>query len=159
MCVGSVAFATRSPIPKWVQKDFVPSDLKDQGTDGEHLPRIVRFTWDFAIEGGATGSTALGQTLPAGALIRKNYFFIETAPAWTGDAGTIGFECEDSANLLALVDLSGAAASSFQTGVATGDVSDMFGSIAANCDISVQISAAAHTAGKIIGWIEYVEGD
>jgi len=128
--------------------------------DGDHLSRIVRYTYDVAVDGGDPGTMDLGQDLPANALVTRSWYSIVTAFVAGAGSPTLAFECEDTANLKAAgnwsvaVDIS-ATAGSNTTGAQDGTPANYTGAIAAVCNISAVVATNSYSAGKAVGYIEY----
>lgn len=123
--------------------------------DGLSNMRVLRVTYDFAVNGGATGTINLGQALPAKALIKQVWSYTTTAPL-SGGTPAVTLLCEDAANLMASVDLTTYTIGTIHAGVETGVAGTMVAAIAASCNVSMTIATATLTAGKVTWYIEYV---
>lgn len=128
--------------------------VSDTSADGAYAAKVVKATYDFGTMGGAVSTISLGQTLPAKALIRQAWFYVDTTPT-SGGTPAVTFFCEDAANLLASTDVTTWSAGQFKSGVETGTAATMVGAISAQCNISIGIATAALTAGKIELFVEY----
>lgn len=126
-----------------------------QAADGTLGKKVVRATYDFAVDGGAISTIDLGEDLPANALITQSYIYVVTQLT-DGGSGTIAIQCEDANNIKTATDITGTSAGGFVAGESTGVAGDMVGGIAAACDIELVIAGAALTAGKFIVYVEYV---
>lgn len=133
---------------------------------------VVRAVWNpsgNSSHGSSTvnsGVQGLGVTLPAGALITDSYLYVVTAPTHSTPVARVGFQCEDSNNILAQTDLQGKAAGSIIAGIQRGVGASTFAGgpsgqgavagIALPCEVSASISTNAYDAGKVILFLEYV---
>ena len=123
-------------------------------TDGTIASRIAKATWNVVTSGGS-GSISLGSGLPANALIKQTWYRVSTQFTDSG-TGSILISCEDSGNIIAQADITGTAAGSITTGVATGAASAMVDDIAAACTLTASVIGATQTAGVLTVWVEYV---
>lgn len=129
------------------------------GTDeGLFAHRIARFIYDEAVDGGAIAAYGLGVTLPAGAVIVRSYFKIITQFV-DGGSGTVALSCEDANNIKTATDITGSADNAFVEGESDGAAANFQRDIAAACEITATVAGAEQTAGKLVGWVEYVVED
>lgn len=173
--VSTTAYGVRSPFDTWITKIWgevritgagkgyireQPNSAVYNSVDDENLfgMKIARFVYDVANDGGTSGNTYdLGVDLPAGAVITRSYMKVITQ--FTG-TGTTALMCEDAGNIKAAVSFVGTAANTFIEGESTGAASAFQRDIAADCDISAVIAGgSALTAGKLLGWVQYVVED
>ena len=115
--------------------------------------RVVRATWDFAVDGG-TGAIDLGVDIPANALINFVYFYTVTQVIDAG-SGTGALHCEDADNLFAAADVTGNAAKVIVLGIPQNSAVTMVKDIAAACNLTWTIATSDATAGKLIFFVEY----
>lgn len=118
--------------------------------------RTAKVTYDFAVKGGAVGLIPLGVYLPANAVIVKSFY--EIATQFTGSGSLVGFQCEDTNNILNPISLTSYASGVKRSAIQNGDASLMTGSIAADCQINAVVQTAAVTAGKLYLYVQYVIG-
>lgn len=123
-------------------------------TEGLNLGRLAIFDYDFAVDGGATGTITSGVFLPAKATIEKCWFRVETQLVDAG-SGTFAMECEDTANILSAADQTSVGDGVFVDSTVDGTGAAMVDDIAATCDLSFVIAGAALTAGKLRAWCRY----
>jgi len=126
------------------------------GVNGSMQMRTARFDYNFANDGGAIGTTGLGVKLPANSQIVNGWYYIVTQLASPANA-TVAFQCEDSANIFAATDITASASgtsAAFIPDFATPG--DYVSGIAAECEISMVTASSTLTAGKIIGFLNYV---
>jgi hypothetical protein len=129
-------------------------------SEGAHAKRLVKFSYSVVTDGGAPGLHSTGVTLPAGAIITQNYFWVESSIV-PGTA-TISAQCEDNANLLASGTIpAGSIVNSKFAGAATGTAANFVTGIGAACAINVSIATGnlTVTGGTLSGWVEYVTED
>lgn len=128
------------------------------GDEGAFGMKVVRFVYDVAGDGGTSGNTYdLGADLPAGAVIIRSYTKVITEFAGTG---TLALTCEDAGNIKVATDFVGTSANTFVEGKSTGAASAFVRDIAADCNISATIAGGSVlTAGKLLGWVEYIVED
>jgi hypothetical protein len=174
--ITTAALAANSPYPPWIDK--VGGDITfdaNGGTsigagkiteaqiaplsgtvDGLGLKRMAMFVYDSAIDGVSAAGHGLGVTLPAGAVITRSFFKVITAFTYSGSAnGTLALSCEDANNIYTATANSGQTANSFVEGASTGTAATMVRGIASACEITATPSVIV-TAGKLIGWLEFV---
>lgn len=129
--------------------------LENVDKDGNPALRVARFTYDTAVNGGTIGARGLGVFLPANAMIVRSYLYVVTQFV-DGGSGTVALSCEDANNIKTATDITGSAAGAFIEGQSTGAASAFVASIAARCEINATVAGADQTAGKLIGFVEYV---
>ena len=127
-------------------------------SEGLFAHRIARFIYDEAVDGGAIAAYGLGVTLPAGAVIVRSYFKIITQFV-DGGSGTVALSCEDANNIKTATDITGSADNAFVEGESDGAAANFQRDIAAACEITATVAGAEQTAGKLVGWVEYVVED
>lgn len=164
-----------SPLPPWLatlygdisisssgnvtidDEAVVEADLEDQDGEGLYAQRVARFIYDVAADGGATGARSLGVQLPANAVITRSYFKIITAfTSGASGGGTVALSCEDANNIKTATDLSSSSKNAFLEGQSTGASSAFVRGIAAACNITATVASTNQTAGKLVGWVEYM---
>lgn len=131
------------------------ADTFAQSADGLHLKRIVRVTYDVAVDLGTIAAHTLGVSLPANALIQRSWIYVVTQFV-DGGSGTVAFHCEDANNIKTATDITGTADGGIIEGAQVGTTATMTGSIAATCEITATVATAEQTAGKAILFVEYV---
>ena len=112
--------------------------------------KVVKMTWDFADQGGAVGTIALGD-LPSNFVVQKMDIYCETAPVGggtitVGDAGdTDGYHGDmDALSAATLTRASGALIYD-----STDDHDISYVVPAADDGVVLEIATTAYTAGKI----------
>jgi len=167
LCFTLSAYGSRSPFSPWInQGELQVQDGKIAASDanaivdsGQKFGRIARFTYDVAVDGGSIATFDLGENLPANAVIIRSTFFIVTAFVAGAGTPTITFTCEDAGNIKAssawAADIT-ATAGTATSGASDGTVANYKVGIAAACDISAVVASNTMTAGKVIGFVEYV---
>jgi hypothetical protein len=126
------------------------------GVDGFMQHRMVRATYDVAVDLGTIAAHGLGITIPAGAIITRSWFYTVTQFVDAG-AGTVALHCEDANNIYSAADITGNAIGVMITGVQDDAIANFTGSIAADCELTATVATAAQTAGKLILYVEYVQ--
>lgn len=117
--------------------------------------RIARFTYDFAVNGGAVSTISLGVALPARSIITQSWIQTITPIVSTNNDGTLALQCETANNIFTATDIDADSAYAIRAGASDG-VAANFKQITSACNISAVIAVHAFTAGKVIGWAEYV---
>lgn len=148
------------PIPPWVSQltgKNMPDGAGDQ--EGSFVKKQVRFQYNVATDGGSVAARGLGVYLPSSAIISRSYIQILT-PFTSGASGggTVALSCEDANNIKTATDLTGASAGDLVEGQSTGATSAFVKNIAGPCEITATVASTAQTAGKLLGWIEYIIG-
>ena len=126
--------------------------------DSNAVLHTAQATWDFSVNGGATGTTDLHVSIPKNAIIIRSWVYTLTNPITTA-GGTISFKCENASDIIAAT-----AAESYGSypgsidGASTGAASAFkyIDNAAASCDIQVVIATGAVTAGKLTAYVQYV---
>jgi hypothetical protein len=138
-----------------LQDILLASNYTGEGLFGK---RIARVEYDVTGgDSGGVGAHGLGVTLPASAIITRSFFFVKTQFV-DGGAGTVALHCEDANNIYSAADITGNAAGALVEGVSTGSSGNMK-IVDAACEITATVATAAQTAGKLVGFIEYVVAD
>lgn len=115
----------------------------------------VHVLYDFAKNGGATGSIKLGHKIPNNAVIERCFFEIITAFTTTTGTGRINLTVESNGDLKADVDadtLSGIN-ECLQAGAAANMVK-----LTTDREIILSVSSEAITAGKFVLYLDYRDG-
>lgn len=154
------AFAASAPFLPEVEARFKAIEttiakmlpVDEDGTSGMG---VVRATWDFDDDGGATGSINLGQTLPANAIVYAVSVLISETPAWTGAGGSIAFGCGSGGDQLA-ADVDYAAE---QPGYLNIGQNNTTNPGLGGCEIHMEIGTDSLTAGRLQIWVQYFKGD
>ena len=122
--------------------------------EGTTTPKVVQAEYDFAVDGGGTGTITLrsapdtgdnqGNTIPVGAVITHGYIDVATAVA--SATGTVAVQAEAAADILAATG---------QAGLTTGRKTIIPAATGATAvkttvvrSIAIVIATAALTAGK-----------
>lgn len=140
------------------------ADIKPIGTDiGLGVLRVARFVFDCAVAANLPiGAHGVGVTLPAYAIVVGGFFDVNTLfTSAGGNAGTIAISVEGANDIQTAAAVSGAPYSSIgrkaivpkantpeSTAVKTSQAREI------TCTVAVQ----ALTAGKLTGYLYYVEG-
>lgn len=174
--IATVALAANSPYPPWIDK--VTGDITfdangvtaigagevteaqlaplSGSVDGLGVKRVATFIYDSALDGVSAAGHGLGVSLPAKAVITRSFFKVITAFTYSGSAnGTLALHCEDANNIYTATANSGQTANTFVEGASTGAASAFVRGIGAACEITATPDTIV-TAGKLIGWLEYV---
>lgn len=155
---ATVAMATSSPIPPWYAAQ-AGSEMRDPVGNGKNAARMVKFSYDPAIDGGAVGNHFVKFGLPANALLLRSFAYV--VRGFTGSSGsTIAAGCEDPGNIFPATNINQLTAGRVLDGNNSllGTLT-FASSIAAGCVISTAVGTAAATAGKIDFYLEYVVRD
>ena len=129
------------------------------GSDGSMQKRIVRATYDVAVDLGTIAAHGLGVSLPANAIIVRSWFYTVTQFVDAG-AGTVALSCETANNIFSAADITGNAdgvkVDGIQQAFATFDGTGAAGVLGAACELTATVATAAQTAGKLNLFVEYV---
>ena len=130
--------------------------------DGLQAKRIARATYDFSVDGGATGDIGLGVTLPDNAIITHAWYeVLTTFTSATSDAVTIalGIPTDDAAGIvaaLAVADESAIWDAGNHETIQDGTAAAFSEKCTAARELTLTIGVEAATAGKLILFCEYV---
>jgi len=127
-------------------------------SDGVLVKKLVRSTYDEAVDGGAIAAYDLGEDLPANAIVTQVWFQIITQFV-DGGAGTVALSCAGADDLFAAADITGSAVGTITAGVPVGTAATMFDVGASLCNVTATVAGAEQTAGKLVLWIEYVTSE
>lgn len=131
-------------------------DESTQVIDGRMAVKVIRSTFDVAVDGGDPGAYDLGEDLPADALVYKAFFQIITQFADSG-SGTVALHCATANDLFSAADITGSGAGTITTGVPTGNgVTGAFDVGSSACDITATVATDTQSAGKLVLWVFYV---
>lgn len=124
--------------------------------------KMAKFVYDVSVSGYGSSTTnsgvhGTGVYLPAGAIITRSWVDVLTQFAGTA-GGLTAFHCETAGNVRAAASLLGYGAGTYLDGESTG-ASTLFKPIAAECEIKATVTVKDSTAGKLVGFVEYVVGD
>lgn len=149
-----------SPFKQKVQKKLYKledvSATSDYATQEGHFQlRVAKAVYSVATDGGTIAARGLGVFLPAKALIKQAWFYVDEQFVDAG-SGTVALHCEDANNIFSAADITGSAVATITSGVQTGTAANMSKAIAATCEITATVAGAAQTAGKLTLWVEYV---
>lgn len=129
------------------------------GQEGIQLFRVARFEYDITGgDSGAIGAHGLGVKLPANALLIRSFFRVDTVFSDSG-AGTVALSCEDANNIYSAADITGISTGVLTTGIHDGfdDITTVGSAIAAECEITATVATAAQDAGKLTGWVFFLD--
>lgn len=170
ICLG-MTLEVGAQISKKDTAPFIPEvykairDLEDKNTGQdarlvalEQIPyaKVLRAEYDVAIQGGGIGSHGLGIALPAKSIVKRTWFQIGTQFVDAG-AGLVSFGC-GSLNLKSSSDITGITAGTVTDGFSTGSAATMTSGNATNCEVMAVVAGAAQTAGKLVLFVEFVQG-
>jgi hypothetical protein len=164
--VALTAYAVSGPFPTWGERLSGAFKISSSGVgqilgasgnmEGNYFaPQMARFVYDVAVDGGGTGAHGTGVYLPAKAVITRGFYKIVTQFTDSG-SGTVALSCEDANNIVSAVDITPHASGTYMETIAVGASTGFISSIAAKCQITATVATAAQTAGKLVGWLEYV---
>lgn len=125
--------------------------------DGLNAKRILRSTYDVAVDGGTVAAHALSESLPANAIVSQVWFQIITQFVDAG-SGTVALSCAGANDLFSAADITGDAAGVITAGVPVGTAATMF-DVGSTCVVTATVATAAQSAGKMVIFIEYVVTD
>lgn len=121
---------------------------------------VVVGTYDFARDGGATGSITLKDSisgkpisLPVGAIVTKSYIDVQT-PCTTSDAGTVALSTGQTAADI-LTATAAASVTGIMAGISVGTAATMK-KISSTAKTPVAVIANNITAGKFSVFMEFV---
>lgn len=148
----------QSPFPPWVSSlDAKVLPDGQSGQLGTYVQKTVRYIYNVPTHLGTVAAHGLGVFLPANAVITRSYFKIITVfTSGASGGGTVALHCEDANNIKTATDISGQSANAFVEGAETGAASAFVRAIAAPCEITATVAGTAQTAGKLVGWLNYV---
>lgn len=131
------------------------ADADSYSSDGLHLSRIARVSYDFTVDGGT--SVGLGVTIPANSVVTRSYYQVKTAFAGTASSG---FYCASTGDIKAVADMTGLADESFNEGIQDDTAANFLDVGTSACEVSLDTgSSGALTAGAAVLWLEYVVTD
>lgn len=141
-----------------------PDPTLANGTDGRQRTGLLRFTYDFAEHGGAISTITLAETLPDNAIVTRSYYDVITTLTSATDAATValGIATDDAAGIKAAVAISDGSNpwdAGYHEGIQTGAASAFSEKTTGERAIEVTIAVEAVTAGKFVGFLEYVISD
>lgn len=139
--------------------------ISDQSASGLYAKKVAKVIYDSTSgdNGSSTvdsGTHGMGVTLPAASLVTRSYLYVVNQLTSSGSTGssTLSFKCEDANNLKTATDMTASSAGAFIEGESTGTAASMKTGIAAACEISAVVGGHDITAGKVILFVEYVQG-
>jgi hypothetical protein len=141
------------------------ADLVAATTDSLGAHRLYRETYDFAVEGGAISTIALGTSLPDNAIVRYCYYDVLTTLTSSTDAATMAINIPTDGDLQAAIAISDGTnpydAGLIECDTKGTDMSDpsTFIKTTAARDVSVVIAVEAVTAGKFVLYLVYDVSD
>lgn len=114
--------------------------------EGTTRPKSVTAAYDFAVDGGATGTITLrgDNAIPSGAVITGGFIDIETSCA--SATGTMAFQAEGAADILAATAQAGLTAG--RKSVIPAGTGATTVKTTAERNLKIVIATAAFTAGK-----------
>lgn len=133
------------------------------GVDGLGALQVARFTFDAGVTGNRTiAAHGTGVYLPANAIVVGGFFEVNTAfTSANGNNGTIAIKVESANDIQTAAAVSGAPYST--TGVKAivpkANTPESTGiKITQQREITCTVAVSALTAGKLTGYLYYVEG-
>lgn len=159
-------------IPNQTLLNRINSAAPDEssGTEIHRCKNLAKFIYDFAVQGGATGTTANLKDdqgnpafLPVGAIITRS--FVNVLTTFVGATATIAVQTVSAGDLLAATAVASFTAAANIEGKATGTAANFSGPVVATSvtlngtqggPVNVVIATAALTAGKMAIYVEYV---
>lgn len=136
-----------------------------QVTVGTHLKRVARVEYDAGkTTMGAVGTYDLGVTLPDRALVTRSWYEIVRQFASLSNTGRLFVGCGNGeSTIVPIANLNGSSigtvANGRQAGVSANinsDVLKVTGSAGVGCSLRATTAFNAHTAGKLVLFVEYV---
>lgn len=125
-------------------------------SDGGQVQRQIRYSYDFTVAGGSdVGTINLDASLPANAVITRSYTYIITQETSLPIHATTGIAC-GSASLQTAADETSQANGSFIEGDSTGTAVNFKKVGASPCTVQLTIGTGNLTAGKFLGFAEYI---
>lgn len=165
---ASIGIATGGVATAQLADEAVtPAKLADPDTDGLHVLRAARFTFDPSANAGerTIGAHGLGVTLPDNALVMFGHLEILTTFASAGaDAGTIALSIQGANDLVTATAISsGTFWDAVANKVMVPDALNAAGvataiKLTAAREVTATVASQALTAGKLVGWLYYVVG-
>ncbi len=141
------------------------ADLEVGTTDGLQPRRLLRATYDFAVDGGAISTIASGVVLPDNAIVTKCWFDVITTFTSSTDAATFAINIPTDGDLHAAIAIS-EGTNTFDAGIQDCDTKGndddskaAYIKTTAARDISWVIATEAITAGALVLFLEYVISD
>jgi hypothetical protein len=129
--------------------------LTPGNSDGTQVQRISRFTYNIALSGGSVGTINLDAGLPANAAIIRSYIYMVTQETSPTSSATMAIAC-GGASVLSTANKTSVASGTFIDGDSTSSVS-LFKKVgSAACTFQLTIGTENLTAGKFVGFTEYV---
>ena len=162
--LATAVHAAQAPFPVWldISSQYVAPDgsrplalASSEGDEGVFNQHVAKFIYDVSTDTGTVAAHGTGVFLPANAVITRSYFKIITQFVDSG-SGTVALSCEDANNIKTATDITGSSANAFVEGASTGAASAFVRDIAAKCEITATVAGVAQTAGKLVGWVEYI---
>jgi hypothetical protein len=159
-------FAARRGSPFHPHDDIRFDEMEN---DSQQNPAIARkyakIVYEPAVDGGASNSTNnLGVYLPANAVITRGFFYVNTVFAGAGggiQAGSLGFQCSGTLDLMAAQDIDALPAKSFLHSYAVGATSlGAANVIASGAPIRIQgIGSSVASACQVVAVVRGSSGD
>lgn len=133
------------------------------GADGLGALQVARFTFDAGIVANrAVGAKGVGVYLPANAIVCGGFFEVNTAfTSANGNNGTIAIHVEGAGDIQAAQAVSGAPFSTtgIKAIVPKANTPESTGiKVTQQRQITCTVAVSALTAGKLTGYLYYVEG-
>jgi hypothetical protein len=130
-----------SPFPPEVDKRFdnIENDLED---NADTARKYAKVTYEPAVDGGASASeNNMGIQLPAGAVITRAIFYVNTVFAGAGGGikgGSVAFQCAGTRDLMEYQDIEAFPAASFLHSEVAGATFGANAPIASGAPIRIQ---------------------
>ena len=146
--------------------DGCTADYGGLELDGENDVRILRFTFDPSTDVSlrATATHSMAEVLPDNAVVVRGYYRVTTTFTSAADTATIsiGIPTDDVAGFVAAIainDGSNPWDAGWHEMIQTGTAASFSEAATAQRAINITVAVQALTAGKLIGWLEYVIQD
>ena len=155
------------PTAKYTLADITFSRQKNglKSESGMLAQRVARFVFDYSandsagVANSAIGTHGTGVFLPIGAKVTRVWYQVKTGFTSAGSTATLAFQANAAGDLLAAVAVSGNPGT---PGVYAGIPDDTVTNIktcTAERELSVAVAVQVLTAGRLIGFCEFVIGE
>lgn len=131
--------------------------------DALNVKRILRATYDFAVDGGTISVIGLGVSLPDNAIVTRSWYEVITTFESSTDAATVSLSIptDDVDGIVTAVAISTGTPwdAGYQEGIQDGTAAAFTVKTTAARELSMEIAVEAVTAGKMVVFCEYVVSD
>ena len=134
------------------------SNIDGEGAVAVGLKKAAILEYDFDIDGGAQGSIPLrGGSLPAGAIVTKTQYIVQTALSSAGAAEiALSIPVDDVAGLLAATAIATAGTAGVKDGIQDGTAANASEAATESRVPTLDVSVADLDAGKLQVVLEYL---